>query len=246
MTDADRDKENTLFAFRKAAQLGYRYLETDLHASKDGHLVAFHDRSLDRVTDSKGLIAHYPISEIRRITVAGSEPIPLLVELLEEFPEHFFNVDLKEENAIEPLVELIKTTGCHERLCVGSFSLRRLAAFRRQIDRPIATAYSIPEVVAAKLGSYWPRLLRLPGAALQIPVRTPLVGVPVPVLSRRLLKAAHAADVRVQIWTVNDADLMCDLIWTGVDGLMSDRVAVLKSVSQELGCWYGDDDRDAC
>jgi len=240
ISDADRGKENTLHAFRQAAKLGYRYLETDLHATRDGVLVAFHDRFLDRVSNGHGLIRHKKYAEIQQILVADHEPIPTLADLLDEFPDHFFNVDLKEENAIDPLVALIKATGCYERLCVGSFSLRRLSAFRRKIDRPIATSYSIPEVIAAKLGSYWPRLLRLPGAALQIPVRTPLLGVPVPVLSRHLLQAAHAADVRVQIWTVNDADLMRQLIWDGVDGIMTDHIATLKQVSQQIGCWYGD------
>lgn len=89
--------ENTATAFRRAAGLGYRYFETDVHATADGRLVAFHDPTLDRVTDSRGRIAALPWSEVRRARVAGSEPLPLFEELLEEFPGARWNVDIKAE-----------------------------------------------------------------------------------------------------------------------------------------------------
>jgi glycerophosphoryl diester phosphodiesterase len=87
--------ENTIRAFRAALDLGVRYLETDVHATADGHLVAFHDERLDRVSDGRGLVARTPWRIVRQVRIGGSEPVPLLEELLEELPQARFNIDVK-------------------------------------------------------------------------------------------------------------------------------------------------------
>jgi hypothetical protein len=117
--------ENSMPAFRRAYDEGFRYLETDVHATADGRLVAFHDLSLDRVTDRVGPIATLPWSEVSRARIAGTEPIPLLADLLEEFPDARFNIDAKADPAVGPLAELIRRTGTGDRVCLGSFSDRR-------------------------------------------------------------------------------------------------------------------------
>lgn len=123
--------ENTAAAFRRAADAGYRYFETDVHTTSDGHLVAFHDATLDRVTDARGRIAELPWSEVRRARVAGREPLPLFEELLETFPGARWNVDIKAGSALVPLVELIRRTNAWDRVCVGSFSEARVARAHR-------------------------------------------------------------------------------------------------------------------
>ena len=74
--------ENTMPAFEHAVGLGYRYVETDVHATADGVLVAFHDDALDRVTDRTGKIADLPWSYVAEARVDGREPIPRLDDLL--------------------------------------------------------------------------------------------------------------------------------------------------------------------
>lgn len=108
--------ENTVVAFRRAVDAGYRYLEIDVHATADGALVAFHDATLDRVTDAGGAL---PWSEVRQARVGGAEPLPLFEELLETFPVARWNVDIKAEAALLPLMELIRRTGAWDRVCVG-------------------------------------------------------------------------------------------------------------------------------
>ena len=78
--------ENSLTAFRNAVSLGYRYLETDVHATADGTVVAFHDPRLDRVTDASGAIADLPWSVVSQARIGGTEPAPTLDELLETSP----------------------------------------------------------------------------------------------------------------------------------------------------------------
>lgn len=126
--------ENTLRQFRRAVGAGYRYIETDVHATRDGKLVAFHDGTLDRVTDGAGRIADLPWENVRHARVAGEEPVPLFEELLETFPAVRWNVDVKAEPALEPLLELIGRHNAWDRICVGSFSEARVVRAQRGLQ----------------------------------------------------------------------------------------------------------------
>ena len=99
--------ENTLAAFANSVALGYEYLETDVHATADGHLVAFHDPDLARVTDVEGHIAQLPFAAVREVRVGEREPIPTVEELFETFPGACFNFDLKAPGAVELLARKI-------------------------------------------------------------------------------------------------------------------------------------------
>ena len=114
--------ENSLRAFAAAWDLGYRYLETDVHATSDGEVVAFHDDHLDRVSDTRGAIATLPWATVRRVRIGGREPIPLLRELFEALPSARFNIDIKAAGAVTPLWRLIEEYSAYDRVCVGSFS----------------------------------------------------------------------------------------------------------------------------
>ena len=132
--------ENSWKAFEHAVKLGYAYLETDAHATADGTVVAFHDRTLDRVTDCSGRIAELTAGQVAAARIGGTEPIPLLAELLMTWPGVRFNIDVKDEPVIGPLAEVLRATGSWDRVCLTSFSARRLSAIRRVLPRPVCTA----------------------------------------------------------------------------------------------------------
>ncbi|MEA2704712.1 MAG: glycerophosphoryl diester phosphodiesterase, partial [Actinomycetota bacterium] len=88
--------ENTMRAFENAVNLGYRYVETDVHTTADGVLVAFHDDHLDRVTDQRGRICDLKWSEVGTARVAG-EGIPLLEDILGAWPDVRVNIDPKHD-----------------------------------------------------------------------------------------------------------------------------------------------------
>ena len=127
--------ENSWRAFEHAVKLGYAYLETDAHATSDGVLVAFHDKTLDRVTDRTGAIASLPAREVTAARIAGTEPIPLLEDLLGAWPDVRFNIDVKDGPAARPLAELIRKTASWDRVCITSFSAFRLQG-RQAAARP--------------------------------------------------------------------------------------------------------------
>ena len=136
--------ENTMPAFAGAVALGYRYVETDVHVTADGVVLAFHDDHLDRVTDRTGEIAALPWSEVSQARVDGLEPIPLLEDLLGTWPELRINIDPKHDAVVEPLATVLTRTKAIDRVCIGAFSDRRLARLRARCSGPRCAPRSAP------------------------------------------------------------------------------------------------------
>lgn len=225
--------ENTVEAFSAAISLGYRYLETDVHTTADGVLVAFHDDSLDRVTDRLGAIASLPYSEVAAARVGGGASIPTMDELLETFPQARFNIDLKADGSVEPLQRVLTRHNALERVCVGSFSTARLERFRKLSGPGVATSASPREIMLHRATSVLGFGVPMHGLAYQVPLEHR--GVPLP--TRAFIRAAHRAGRLVHVWTINDRSEMVRLIELGVGGLVTDDIETLRSVCQEYGIW---------
>ena len=144
--------ENTERAFRHAVELGYRYLETDVHATADGVLIAFHDDKLDRVTDRTGRIIDLTWAEVSEARAAGSDPILRFDEMLQRFPEARINIDPKAETAVEPLADLILHYGVQDRVCVTSFSRRRTERVKRRVGSDLCTGGATGATIEAIVG----------------------------------------------------------------------------------------------
>ncbi len=224
--------ENTMAAFAHAAALGYRYVETDIQATRDGVPVVFHDDDLERLTGRPGPVAALDWAELRDLRVAG-EPIPRLDALLAAWPELRLNLEPKSDAAVPALAEAVRAAGALARVCVGCFQQRRVRRLRALLGprlcwspgpwgvfRVWATGHGLP------LGA--PRC-----GALQVP--THFRGVPV--VTAGLLRAAHARGLQVHVWTVDRRDEMEALLDLGVDGLMTDRPSLLREVLQARGLW---------
>jgi glycerophosphoryl diester phosphodiesterase len=225
--------ENSLSAFQAALEFGLDYLETDVHATRDGVLLAFHDDRLDRVTDSSGTVAELPWATVSKARIGGQEPIPLLEDVLGSWPDVRVNIDVKSSAAIDPLIQAIRRTGAIDRVCVASFSERRRAAVRRALGPRLATSVGPARVGAWRLGGSLPlagtpvaRLALRGAAAVQVPERAG----PVEVVTRGSIEAAHAAGVQVHVWTVNEPAEMHRLLDLGVDGLITDRADLVPAV----------------
>ncbi|MFD9794844.1 glycerophosphodiester phosphodiesterase [Streptomyces sp. NPDC059070] len=227
--------ENTEAAFARAEAAGFRYFETDVHTTVDGRLVAFHDATLDRVTDAVGRVADLPWAEVRQARVAGREPLPLFEDLLEAFPRARWNVDVKAASALVPLVELIRRTGAWDRVCVGSFSEARVARAQRLAGPRLATSYGVRGVAALRLRSLGiPAPLRRGAVCAQVPEAQG----PIPVVDRRFVRTAHALGLQVHVWTINDPDRMTKLLDLGVDGIMTDHLETLRTVLTDRGAGF--------
>lgn len=230
--------ENSLAAFAAAAGLGYRHLETDVHVTADGVLVALHDERLDRVSDARGAVAELTADELASARLGGREPVPTMAGLLAAVPDAVFNIDLKAAGTPAALWRVLRAAQALDRVCVGSFSPRRLWAFRRLARGRVATS-------AGPLGTAWlrfaPRWLsrwvHSPGAAYQVPRYQRLLGRDVEVVTPAFVAAAHAIGRQVHVWTVDDPAEMAELLDLGVDGLVSDAIDVLADLLAARGQW---------
>lgn len=237
LTPDDRSRENTWYAFAQAVAEGYRYLETDVHTTADGQVVAFHDPELGGVTDTNGSISALTFAELADVRVGGSDPIPLLAELLAEFPTTCFNIDLKDEASVAALPPLLADPGLRERVCVASFDSSRLRRFRR-LAPDVLTATTPREVVWYAAGFGLRRWFEFgSGRVLQIPART--LRDRVELVRPDVIAAAHAAGRAVHVWTVDSESEMNRLIDLGVDGIVTNEIGLLKRVLIDRGLWEG-------
>ncbi|MEM9603306.1 MAG: glycerophosphodiester phosphodiesterase [Pseudomonadota bacterium] len=231
--DHDAAPENTFTAFSSAVAMGYRYLETDVHLSRDGELFAFHDNELDRVTDSRGRLSELDAAQIRRAHVGEVERIPVMAELLEAFPDVHFNIEPKSYAAVAPLIELIRHTRSVHRVCVGSFSGQRIDQVRA----------ALPEVCTSMgpLETTWARLQSLglptPGIVAHC-AQVPCSQWGIRLVDAAFIECQHRHGRETHVWTVNEASEMHRLIDLGVDGIMTDHPARLKAVLEDRGLWH--------
>jgi glycerophosphoryl diester phosphodiesterase len=238
--------ENTMEAFSGAVDLGYRHVETDLRVTSDGVLVCLHDATVERTTDGSGPVTDLTFEALssldagyRHMGVDGRVfrgrgiQVPTLEEAVLSHPDVAFVVDLKADNLVGPLHDLIERLGLHERLIVGSFSDRRLQEFREASAGRVATSTGATLARSWLLASRVGRGVTGEASALQLPRHSRGLRV----IDRKLIESAHAHGLQVHVWTVNSRAEMCDLLDLGVDGIITDRPDVLKEVLEERGQW---------
>ncbi|WP_236825931.1 MULTISPECIES: glycerophosphodiester phosphodiesterase [unclassified Blastococcus] len=228
--------ENSMPAFEACVELGYRFIETDVQVTADGVLVAFHDPTLERVTGQSGRLDSLTWAQVSEARIGGREPIVRLEDLFGAWPDVRFNLDIKAAGVLAPLVRLVRRMQVLDRICLGSFSDARIAAARRLFGPAVCTSLGPRGVAALRLSSYSPRaagLVRISAGCAQVPLQ--LGGRAL--VDERFLAAAHARGLQVHVWTVDDpaeAEAMLDL---GVDGIMTDRPAMLRGVLEKRGQW---------
>ena len=228
-----RHPENTMAAFAAAVELGYRVVETDVHATADNVLVVFHDSRLDRLTDMRGLVSQTNWPDLCRARVGGRERIPRLEDLLATWDRLRVNIDPKQDSAVVPLLDVLRGADAWDRVCVGSESSRRLRRIRAAAGDRLCTSMGTAEVVRLWLAGHTLPLGGFAADCVQVPPRR----WGLPVIDRALMAAAHARGLPVHAWTINGEAEMNRLLDLGVDGIMTDEAELLKRVFQARDIW---------
>ena len=151
-TDFD---ENTISAFKKAIEFGSNYIEFDVRKTKDRKFIILHDATLDRTTNSSGLLRNYNCEDIRKIkTRCNNFDIPLLLEVLIELKgEIKFIIELKEEDLRESIPKLIQEHSLLEKCIFSGRRLRDLIYIRNNFPKS-TICYNITKGVDFKLKEF--------------------------------------------------------------------------------------------
>lgn len=231
--------ENTITAFQGAVDLGYRYIETDSHVTRDGVIVLFHDDRLERVTNGTGPVKDRQWDDLRKLDAAyhfspetgfplraKGIGIPSLEEAVTTFPDVLFNIDLKQPGTEQVMADFIRHHGAEERVLIASFHDRCLRRFRKRMGDSVVTSTGRLEAAGFWVCSRFKKTLKTPAHALQVPPRKG----PVTLVDEKMVQAAHAVGMQVHVWTINDPDEMQRLLELGVDGIITDRPDLLNHV----------------
>lgn len=228
--------ENTLFAFERAVALGVDMLEMDLHLSQDAQLVVIHDATLERTSNGQGPVAHYSLAELQaldagyRWSADGGLSYPYrnqgiriasLEEVLQRLPLAPKVIEMKVPDiGMEALLcEMLASHDQLDRVIVGSFHERSLTRFRA-LCPDVATAAG-PVSVRLFLALNWLGLSHLISPSYQT-LQIPEQHSGVPLASARLLDNAHARNLQVMLWTINEQPAMQRLLEMGANGLITD------------------------
>ena len=238
--------ENTMTAFTRARDCGVRHIETDAHVTADGTVVICHDETVDRCYDGSGTISDMTWRELSVLRHRDSgEPMPLLAQVLETFPDMYFNIDVKEPGVEGPLLDVIAEHGAADRVLVASFSEPRLRAVRdiaaSDPSRAVATSLGTEAVVrlvgAAKTATN-PGCWHVPGPRQgAIAAQVPMQQGPIRVVDERFVATAHTLGLAVHVWTINTVADILRLLEVGVDGIITDRPAFVRDFLDARGLW---------
>ena len=239
--------ESTLYTFRKAVKLGVDVLEMDVRSTSDGQLVILHDDTVSRTTNATGPVQNYTLVDLKKLDAAHrwspdngqtfplrnkGVQIPTLPEVFKAFPQTKMNLEIKEARSttIQSLCRLIRDHQMTNNVVVASFGTDSLKEFRRLCPQ-VATSAGASEArlffglqKAYLEAAYSPvvQVLQVPEALGDLRI-----------VNKRFIDAAHARNMRVQVWLANDVTSMQRLLELGVDGIMTDYPQRLMEVLKQ-------------
>ncbi|MEE4607015.1 MAG: glycerophosphodiester phosphodiesterase [Desulfobacteraceae bacterium] len=236
--------ESTLYTFRKAVKLGVDVLEMDVRSTRDGQLIILHDDTVSRTTNATGPAQNYTLVDLKKLDAAHrwspdngqtfplrnkGVQIPTLSEVFEAFPQTKLNLEIKEarSSTIPSLCRLIRDHQMTSNVVVASFDTDSLKEFRRLCPQVATSAGASEARLFFGLQKAYLEAAYSPDAqVLQVPEALGDLRI----VDKRFIDAAHARNMRVQVWLVNDVRSMQRLLELGVDGIMTDYPQRLMEV----------------
>lgn len=221
--------ENTIASFKKALELGYTCIETDVQVSLDKVVYVYHDSDFKRLLDIDKKVSDTRSEEIDTYLLAGEHKIPRLQEILDQFPETIFSIDAKSWDVVDPLADIIKESNSMSRVYIASFSDRRVRYLSKILDGKVKTVAGTSQVIKFIIGFLTGFRFSFSADFIQVPEKK----FGIKLVSHRSIQYAKRIKIPIHVWTVNDQDKMASLIHLGVNGIMTDECEKLKLVLEK-------------
>ncbi len=219
--------ENTMLAFRKAAEAGCDGIELDVQLTKDGKLVVIHDETVDRTTDGTGFVRDYTYEELARLDagavkdrVFGFHVIPLFEEYCAwaAGEKLVTNIEIKSnvfyyEGIEEKTIEMVRRFGLEDRVLLSSFNHMSLVRVK-QLAPDLLTGALVSQTVIGNIGYYCEQF--------QIPFYHPNVKV----LTKEIVEECKKRGIRINTWTINDMEMLERVCGWGCDGVITNAPEV--------------------
>lgn len=235
--------ENTLVAFQNAVhEWGADMLEMDVRSTKDGRVVVIHDETVDRTTNGNGRVEDFTLDRLRELDAGhhfrdpegnhsfrgAGVTVPTFEEVLEALPGVRLNVEAKDGRSAPGLVEIILRHEAQDRVLVAAEwerNRRAVAGYPGPWGASRRDLIMFLLLIHTPLGRF-----HTPGCdALQVPETHRGIRV----LNGRFLREAHARNLPIHVWTVDDPLDMVRLLDMGVDGIQTDRPDLLAPILTE-------------
>ncbi|WP_223702661.1 glycerophosphodiester phosphodiesterase [Sutcliffiella deserti] len=245
---------NTMIAFKQAADMGVDVIETDIHITKDGHLVAIHDATVDRTTNGSGAVADLTLTEIQALDAGyhfqdlngnlsyrgQGAYIPTVEEMFQEFGDMRIEIEIKDSNPpeqyeeiAEKLWKLTEKYGMEDKLLVASFDQEIIQMFDNYTNGRVATAGGRQEITQFVIfQKIFMRNLYSPKVdSFQVPLEQSGIDL----TNQRLIRDAKRTGLQVHYWTIDDKETMQYLIERGADGIITNRPDLMLELLEEMG-----------
>tara|TARA_B100001115_G_scaffold180490_1_gene172905 strand:+ start:799 stop:1536 length:738 start_codon:yes stop_codon:yes gene_type:complete len=216
--------ENSLEAFNSAIQMGYKYIETDLRMTLDREVIAFHDPDLKRLFNLDLRIKDLTFNEIANLFREKNCSLLTLEDALKEFPDIYFNIDLKVKEVIQDSIKVVTDLNAFNRVCFASFHSGYTEKVLQQNQNAIVSM-GLKDVALFKFFKAYDKNIKV----LQIPLKWKGIKV----LTRNLVEKAFKSNLLIHVWTINDRKTINNLIDIGVNGIVTDEPELLMEIMKE-------------
>lgn len=222
--------ENTILAFKKAKEYGANYIEFDIRKTKDKKLVVLHDSYLDRTTDGTGLLKDFTYEEIRAVkTVMYKNSIPLLTEVLDEFNGQInFMIELKEEDLVDDVAEVIKANNLIGNIVISGKRLHDLLRIKNKVPH-IRICFNITNGLGLSLLEF----LKME-EEIKKKFKIDMISLKSNLISQKFIEKCHVNEIMALSWDFlgyeNPITKINSLITKGIDGILFDDFYNIKKI----------------
>jgi len=207
------EPENTLLSIGRAIEIGVTAVEIDVHLSKDKEIVVIHDSTVDRTTDGSGPVCNFTLDELKKLDAGKGQHISTLQEVIDFIGKKIkLVIELKEEDTVESVFNLIKRNNTQDDVYVISF-WHRLVKTIKEMDSRIKTGVLL-------VGCPIDTCIATHAFADALVMNYSFVDT-------KFVQTAHKENLKVFVWNIDKRNLIKPYVDMGVDGIGTNDPRVL-------------------